>query len=481
MADIRDLPVLESNIFNDFFIFQRDNQTTYRINQQNLLANCIKYSDHLLSLIGNVPWNYISFHPEINVILSGNVHGQGSIHLGHETELLIDVSYVNIPTQLSFTPVQQGGGQYQLNEKIYMGWSGEGVRIQVNQSDLGPLAFKSDLTWANIRQIPEINVSVIGAAIGSGSVNLAFSNQLTINLTEVTQSSVLWDNIHIKPTIRCVFPDTSYQDINFNDLIGGQFYILPFDTVMARQNDIRLGSGQTDHLIIRGNTGPFVNDEYHFKIERFAGPDHHLEFFNTIGGRDDRQFDRHYWIWDIDQPGDIHNICYKNRIEMWPLLVVPHLMVEKERVVTLAVDTLIVESDIIIRDYGTVLKESLFSQLPIGLKNQFYGIVDDHSNRLQPRDLAIIQYFCYSDLEFQLCLLEIPDDPLTKFIIHLEQWLVYYWNTESTLLNKWEISTYTVEDIIQYMKVIGINPVTHQSYFIMNSNEVYRMTPAGTI
>jgi len=38
---------------------------------------------------------------------------------------------------LGFTPVQQGGGIYQGGSKVYIGWDGVGLRIQVDSTDLG--------------------------------------------------------------------------------------------------------------------------------------------------------------------------------------------------------------------------------------------------------------------------------------------------------------------------------------------------------
>ena len=40
---------------------------------------------------------------------------------------------------LGFTPVQQGGGANQYASKIYLGWDGEAVRVQVDGSDMGQL------------------------------------------------------------------------------------------------------------------------------------------------------------------------------------------------------------------------------------------------------------------------------------------------------------------------------------------------------
>jgi hypothetical protein len=42
---------------------------------------------------------------------------------------------------LNFMPVQQGGGIGQLTNKVYMGWSGGGLKVTVDSTDLGALAF----------------------------------------------------------------------------------------------------------------------------------------------------------------------------------------------------------------------------------------------------------------------------------------------------------------------------------------------------
>ena len=53
------------------------------------------------------------------------------------TKTQVDNSLATKQPNLGFTPVQQGGGQYQDNNKIYLGWSVDHLRAQVNASDLG--------------------------------------------------------------------------------------------------------------------------------------------------------------------------------------------------------------------------------------------------------------------------------------------------------------------------------------------------------
>lgn len=49
---------------------------------------------------------------------------------------------------IGFTPVQQGGGSGQGNNKVYLGWAsaGNGLKVQVDSSDLGYLVFQTQLS-----------------------------------------------------------------------------------------------------------------------------------------------------------------------------------------------------------------------------------------------------------------------------------------------------------------------------------------------
>jgi hypothetical protein len=64
------------------------------------------------------------------------VKGQGYIN---------SVTAAMVLSALGFTPVQQGGGAGQGSNKIFLGWDGR-LRLQVDSSDQGDLAFFSDLS-----------------------------------------------------------------------------------------------------------------------------------------------------------------------------------------------------------------------------------------------------------------------------------------------------------------------------------------------
>jgi hypothetical protein len=54
-------------------------------------------------------------------------------------------SKFEVEDYLGFTPVQQGGGAGQGDNKVYIGWSGSELKAQVDASDQGAIAFKSDI------------------------------------------------------------------------------------------------------------------------------------------------------------------------------------------------------------------------------------------------------------------------------------------------------------------------------------------------
>ena len=54
-------------------------------------------------------------------------------------------SKFEVEDYLGFTPVQQGGGAGQLSNKVYIGWTGSELKAQVDASDQGAIAFKSDI------------------------------------------------------------------------------------------------------------------------------------------------------------------------------------------------------------------------------------------------------------------------------------------------------------------------------------------------
>ena len=79
--------------------------------------------------------------------------------------------------RLGFVPVEQGGGSLQGTNKVHIGWAsdGSGLRVQVDSTDLGPLAFlRQSQNWTqqqNFQTITATLVSSVGDVDASGNVN----------------------------------------------------------------------------------------------------------------------------------------------------------------------------------------------------------------------------------------------------------------------------------------------------------------------
>jgi hypothetical protein len=61
----------------------------------------------------------------------GNVDNKSSVTIRGE------ITSTNVTTALGFTPVQQGGGSGQGTNKLYMGWSGSGLLLQIDATNFG--------------------------------------------------------------------------------------------------------------------------------------------------------------------------------------------------------------------------------------------------------------------------------------------------------------------------------------------------------
>jgi len=70
---------------------------------------------------------------------------------------------------LGFTPVQQGGGAGQLTNKVYVGWGWDGLKAQVDSTDLGVFAFRD---WVNGNFATISALTANGGGIIASGVNV---------------------------------------------------------------------------------------------------------------------------------------------------------------------------------------------------------------------------------------------------------------------------------------------------------------------
>ncbi|WP_143809149.1 hypothetical protein [Paraburkholderia susongensis] len=82
-----------------------------------------------------------------------------------------------IPPVLGFTPVQQGGGVNQGNNKVYIGWrpSGTGLGVTVDQTDEGNVVFEAELQ-GNVANLQN-NINEVSNAVAAleGQVGSAWT------------------------------------------------------------------------------------------------------------------------------------------------------------------------------------------------------------------------------------------------------------------------------------------------------------------
>lgn len=111
---------------------------------------------------GNVFINGNGYSDYLTNILTGiknTINGLGSIYakIGDcytkaesDGRYALKTELANKQDKLGFTPVQQGGGYLQGTNKIKIGWSGSELRCQVDNTDMGGIAFKSNISNAKI-------------------------------------------------------------------------------------------------------------------------------------------------------------------------------------------------------------------------------------------------------------------------------------------------------------------------------------------
>lgn len=90
---------------------------------------------------------------------------------------------VRLDAKLTFTPVQQGGGAGQGTNKIYLGWSNEGLRLQVDNTDVG-------LFWTSQNFNPANYLPVSGGTMTGNITIQGAVGQITFNDTD-------WGSRHI--------------------------------------------------------------------------------------------------------------------------------------------------------------------------------------------------------------------------------------------------------------------------------------------
>ena len=119
------------------------------------------------------------------------------------------ISSSQITTGLGFTPVQQGGGIGQNTNKIYIGWNGTGINVQVDSTNFtnvwpininGNAATATTVTWSGISSKP---TTLLGYGITDAEDSIAIININTTatNKTMYIANSPLTLTLPSSPTV----------------------------------------------------------------------------------------------------------------------------------------------------------------------------------------------------------------------------------------------------------------------------------------
>jgi hypothetical protein len=137
-----------------------------------------------------------------------NPHGVTVAQLNTYDGPTIDTKIANATNavKIGFTPVQQGGGANQGSNKIYLGWDGSRLRLQVDSTDIGGIVSYSELQ-SNVSNLQnQINARVvIGNTIAYTGINQSVSFwDVTANGTLYSAHDIwaFWSDERLKENIR---------------------------------------------------------------------------------------------------------------------------------------------------------------------------------------------------------------------------------------------------------------------------------------
>jgi hypothetical protein len=116
--------------------------------------------------------NMIYYNTTNNVLYKRNEADSGWVNLGTVDET---ANTFTPSGSLSFTPVQQGGGAGQGTNKIYLGWSGSGLKVQIDSSDQGVILTDSNFQAKLTDKLADGTLNAVGtyAYLGSTTSSVA--------------------------------------------------------------------------------------------------------------------------------------------------------------------------------------------------------------------------------------------------------------------------------------------------------------------
>jgi len=118
--------------------------------------------------------NMIYYNTTNNVLYKRNEADSGWVNLGTVDE----TANTFTPSSLTFTPVQQGGGTGQNTNKIYLGWSGTNLKVQIDSIDQGDILTDTNFQAKLTDKLAAGTLNAIGtyAFLGADISNINLSS-----------------------------------------------------------------------------------------------------------------------------------------------------------------------------------------------------------------------------------------------------------------------------------------------------------------
>jgi hypothetical protein len=174
----------------------------HRTTAQQVGAYTTQQSDAITGPINTTLTNHVAnkSNPHQVTVAQLNTYDGPTI----DSKIATAVAAVRIP----FTPVQQGGGANQGTNKIYLGWDGSRLRLQVDSSDLGGMVTYNEMA-TNVNNLQnQINARVvIGNTIAYTGIGQSVSfGDITAGGTIYSAHDIwaFWSDERLKENIRAI-------------------------------------------------------------------------------------------------------------------------------------------------------------------------------------------------------------------------------------------------------------------------------------
>src|SRR6185312_421708 len=172
-------------------------------------------------MLGNIDWT--AFAGTANGVAT--LDGDAKLPIAQFDTPLQTFGDARWNAKLNFTPVQQGGGAGQLTNKVYVGWNGADVTMQVDATGMGAIASKAwvaTTTVANANKLTNArNIALTGTVTGSANFDGSGNIALATSIGAAALSTAMTNGLDAALAARPQNNATNAASITFTGTITG--------------------------------------------------------------------------------------------------------------------------------------------------------------------------------------------------------------------------------------------------------------------